>query len=88
MLVEENETIWDNNEISEKLNNFFADIVKNLNIPQYEDHSVNTDNIDDPILTGKEKFKNHQSIELIKCHYENKSNTFCFSNITHTEIEK
>ena len=36
LLVEENETISDNNEISEKLNNFFADIVKILNIPQYE----------------------------------------------------
>ena len=75
-------------EISEKLNNFFGDIVKNLNIPQYEDHSVNTDNIDDPILIPKEKFKNRQCIQLIKCHNENKSNTFCFSNITHTEIEK
>ena len=96
LLVEENETISDNNEISEKLNNFFADIVKNLNIPQYEDHLVNTDNIDEPILRAKVKFKNHQSIQLIKCHYENKNNTFCFnknntfcfSNITHTEIEK
>ena len=34
----------------EKLNNFIADIVKNVNIPQYEDHLVKTDNIDDPIL--------------------------------------
>ena len=32
--------------------------------------------------------ENHQSIQLIKCHYENKSNTFCFINITHNEIEK
>ena len=87
LLVEENETISDNDEISEKLNNFFADILKNLNIPQYEDLSVNTDNIDDLILRAKKKFKNHQSIQLIKCHYEN-SNTFCFRNITHTEIEK
>ena len=88
LLVEENETISDNDEISEKLNNFFADIVKNLNIPQYEDHLVSTDNIDDPILRAKEKFKNHQGIQLIKYHYENKNNTFCLSHITHTEIEK
>ena len=88
LLVEENETISDNDEISEKLNNFFADILKNLNIPQYEDLSVNTDNIDDPILRAKEKFKNHQSTQLIKCHYTNNGNTFCFRNITHTEIEK
>ena len=37
LLVEGNEIISDNDEISEKLNNFFADIVKNLNTPQYED---------------------------------------------------
>ena len=49
LLAEENETISDNDEISEKLN------------------------IDDPILIGKEKFKNHQSIQLIKYHYENKN---------------
>ena len=72
----------------EKLNNFIADIAKNLNIPQYEDHLVKTDNIDDPILRAKEKFKNDQSIQLIKCHYEKQNNTFCFSNITSTEIEK
>ena len=86
--VEENETVSDNDEISEKLNNFFAYVVKNLNILQYEDHLVNIDNIDDLILRAKEKFKNHQGIQLIKCHYENKNNTFCFSNITHTEIEE
>ena len=62
--------------------------MKNLNIPQYEDLLINTDNIDDPILRAKEKFKTHQSIQLIKCHYENNGNTFCFRNITHTEIEK
>ena len=88
LLVEKNKTISDNDEISQKVNNFFADIVKNLNIPQYEDYLVNTDDIDDPILRAKVNFKNHQSIQLIKCHYENKSNTFCFSNITHCEIEK
>ena len=56
LFVEENETISDNNEISEKLNNFSADIVKNVNVPQYEDHLVNTDNIDDPILRTNKKF--------------------------------
>ena len=56
LLVEENETISDNDEISEKLNNFFAGIVKNLNILQYKDHLVNTDNIDDSILRTTEKF--------------------------------
>ena len=35
LLVEENETISDNDEISEKLNNFFADVVKNLNMQNF-----------------------------------------------------
>ena len=56
LLVEENETISDNDEISEKLTNFFPDVVKNSNIPRYEDHSVNADNIDDPTSKTKEKF--------------------------------
>ena len=34
-------------------------MMENLNIPQYENHLVNTDDIDDPILRAKEKFKNH-----------------------------
>ena len=53
LLVEEHEIISDNDKISEKLNNFFADVVKNLNISQYEEHIVNINNIDGPI------FKNH-----------------------------
>ena len=83
LLVEEIEAISDNDEI----NNFFADIVKNLNIPHYEDHLVNIDNVDDPTLRAKENLKDHQSIQLIKGHYENKNNSFCVGSITHTEIE-
>ena len=50
LLDEENQTISGNDEICERLNNFFEDIAKNLNIPQYEDRLVYTDNIDDTIL--------------------------------------
>ena len=39
LLEEDDKTISDNDEISENINNFFADIVKNLIIPQYEDQS-------------------------------------------------
>ena len=41
---------------NEKLNNFFADVVRNFNIPQYENHLVSTDNIDDPVSWAKQKF--------------------------------
>ena len=50
LLVEENETIPGSDKISEKVKNLFADIVKHLNIPQNEEHLVNNDNTDDPIL--------------------------------------
>ena len=39
LLEEDDKTISDNDEISENINNFFAGIVKNLIIPQYEDQS-------------------------------------------------
>ena len=69
ILVEDDEIISENEQISESLNNFFADAIINLNIPQYEDPTSNTD---DPVLTAIEKYKNHPSIKLIKTNSENK----------------
>ena len=66
ILVEDDEIISENEQISESLNNFFADAIINLNIPQYEDPTSNTDGIDDPVLRAIEKYKNHPSITLIK----------------------
>ena len=40
-LVENEETVSDNKEISETLNNFFAEVVTNLNLPQYHNPTVN-----------------------------------------------
>ena len=59
-------------ELSPLIHFHSSDVVKHLNIPK--DHLVYTNNIDDPILRAKEKYKNHQSIQLIKCHYEKKQN--------------
>ena len=57
LLVEGNETIPDDNKISEKLNNFPTGILKTLNISQNGEHLFNTDNIDDSILRAKENLK-------------------------------
>ena len=46
-LVENEETVSDNKEISETLNNFFSEVVINLNLPQYDDPTVNVEDIDD-----------------------------------------
>ena len=41
--------------ISEYLNNFLADAIINLNIPQYEDPTSNTNGSDDPVSRAIEK---------------------------------
>ena len=66
ILVEDDEIISESEQISESLNNFFADAIINLNIPQYEDLTSNTSGIDDPVLRAIEKYKNHSSIKLHK----------------------
>ena len=48
--------------LSEKLNNVFADALKNLNLPRNEHPSVNTDHIEDSIAKPIGKCKNYQSI--------------------------
>ena len=42
ILVEDDEIISENKQISDSLNNFLADAIINLNIPQYEDPNSNT----------------------------------------------
>ena len=59
-LVEDNEVISENEQIFESLNNFFA-VVINLDIPQCEDQTINTNDTDDPVLRTIEKYKNHPS---------------------------
>ena len=50
ILVEDDEIISQSKQISESMNNFFADAIINLNNPQYEDPTSNTKGIDDPVL--------------------------------------
>ena len=88
-LVENEETVSDNKEISETLNNFFSEVVTNLNLPQYHNPTVNVDDIEDPVARTIEKSsKNHPSIRLIKENYRNTNNTFHFENVSVKGIEK
>ena len=50
ILVENDEIISQSKQISESMNNFFADAIINLNNPQYEDPTSNNKGIDDPVL--------------------------------------
>ena len=87
-LVQNEETISDNKEISETLSNFFSEVVTNLNLPHYDDPTVNIEFMDDPVARAVEKYKNHPSIRLIKENYRNTNNTFRFENVSVKEIEK
>ena len=69
------------------MNNVFVDAIINLNIPQYENQTSNTNDIDDPVLRATEKCKNHPSIKLIKTNSENNV-SFRFEEIQSIEIGK
>ena len=50
-LVENEETVSDNKEISETLNNFFSEVVTNLNLSRYDNRTVNVEDIENPVAT-------------------------------------
>ena len=87
ILEEDDEIIAENKQISVSLNNFLADAIINLNIPQYEDPTSNTNGGDDPASRAREKYKNYPSIKLIKTNSEDNV-SFRFQEIQAIEIEK
>ena len=64
-LIENDEIIGSNKEISEIFNNFFSSIFAKLNIPKYEDLLVNSVNSEDSLDNLVTKYKNHSSIRAI-----------------------
>ena len=87
ILEEDDEIIAENKQISVSLNNFLADAIINLNIPQYEDPTSNTNGSDDPASRAREKYKNYPSIKLIKTNSEDNV-SFRFQEIQVIETEK
>ena len=65
-LVENNNIISSETEIAEKLNAFFSNIVKELNIKVKEDLLCDVSDINDPVERAIQKYKNHPSIQMIK----------------------
>ena len=65
-LVENEETVSDNKEISETLNNFFSEVVTNLNPLQYDDQTVNVEDIENQVARAVKKYMNQPSIRLSK----------------------
>ena len=68
------------------LNNFFSNIVKNLNISRYSEVDSVARNMTDPTLRAKLKCKDHLSIPAITSQCEAK--TFCFTAVNTEDIKK
>ena len=58
-LAENEETVSDNKELSETLNNCFSEFAKNLSLPRCDDPTVNAEDIVDPVARTAEKYKNN-----------------------------
>ena len=79
--------ILDESEIvAEVLNNFFVNVVSNLNIPKYHDKSINIDHNEDPIARSIELYKNHPNIVAIKSKTTNKY--FKFTSISRYKLRR
>ena len=65
-LIENELLLNDDEEISSTLNDFFSNVVSNLNIPPYQAPWVNPNQCGDPILKANEKYKYHPSKESHK----------------------
>ena len=74
------------NGTADVFNNFFGNIVKNLNISQYSDFDPIIENVKDATLKAVLKYKIHPSILAIrtKC---NRNGVFSFRNVSFKEIE-
>ena len=74
-------------EIAEKLNAFFSNIVKDLNIKVKEDLLCDVSYINDPVERAIQKYKNHSSIQMIKETFDS-SKTFSFDLVSSGTIFK
>ena len=86
ILVKGDDTISDKGQVANIFNEFFANVVKNLNKTINEDILSDTKAIDDPALIANKKCKKHPSIRAIKD--ISKNNTFSFQKVSYEEALK
>ena len=83
---EENNSLLTNcEEVAKELNNFFANVVKNLNIPNYENCASLAENINDPTLKAIAKWRNHPIILAIASEYKNRAR-FSFNFVSKEDV--
>ena len=85
-LIENELLLNDDEKTSSTLNDFFSNVVSNLNIHPYEDPLINSEQFQDPVLRANEKYNYHPSIEAIK--EKNLNKTFSFQTISRWYIKK
>ena len=76
--MEGEETIENDQENAKIMNNFFSDIIKNLEIPQYNQERSICQNIKDPVVKAIIKCRNHPNIIAIKERYTKSKFSFPF----------
>ena len=86
-LVENNNIISSEIEIAEKLNDFFSNIIQELNIKVKEDLLCDVSDINDLVERAIQKYKNHPSIQMIKETFDS-NKTFSFDFVSYDTIFK
>ena len=86
-LIENNELVKTDLETAEVLNNFFSNIVQNLDISRYSNDEALVSNTNDATLKAILKYRNHPSIIAIQNKCKDKGN-FNFIEVDQKQIEK
>ena len=84
-LTENGKLVKTEKETAEVFNNFFDNIVKNLNISQYSDFDPIIENVKDPTLKAILKYEKHPSILAIRTKCNN--GAFSFKEVSFEETE-
>ena len=88
-LIEDGVLYDEDDKVAKTFNNFFSNVVKNLNLPKLE--GIANDNVNeiDPIIKSINKYDNHPSIVRIKeAMSENENDYFSFENLKEDDIRK
>ena len=86
-LIENDELLKTDLETAEVFNEFFSNIVQNLNIPRFENDEPIVNNISDPTLKAILKYRKHPGVIAIRDKFKIKE-TFSFVEVDQKEIEK
>lgn len=87
-LIENEEVISNDGDLSEIFNSLFANVTKELNINKNKDLFSNNNNINDPLESLVDKYKYHPSIQAIRDQNIHTNSTFTFSEVIPSEIKK